>query len=950
MKILNKHKVRLKRVSFLFIILLMMLFPAYLMNFSNYTDISENLSEDSNKDNEFNNIEDLKPSVLGNDTWWDTDFAYRQLITITNPYNANFTDFGVSLIFNYAELGSKIQSDLDDIRIIENDDLRNYYVIKDYPSIDLATIWFDTNISQSTTESDTYLYFGNSLTGNAEASGVSDSFGWVKNGDFEYDIDSSQNFEPYGWYFSHNPVETIKGQNNPSSAEYNSSVSSIESFVNKLIDDPQNAERIGNGDYTYKWGTPGTKLHTDTINDYAGTLFTYPFKVPIIQGGEISLNVYRNIRTYRFERPKKLVEGLNVDGYFLRILNGSAAYYSTDPDQHDDSDIYNTNYDNYGEIYDGYSEYNPSSKRWLPLEDQTKLIDYDTHITTNIIKDTLSDTASNGELTGTIKINLTQYMGKEIFFEFGVWGDESNAQFQTKSAFFQVDDVRFNYTLTASIEELQAHSSDITIIAKDVDGRIVPNTEIFIINNSAKGTGGFIVDSKVATDGKITFTDLPRGRYNISANYTLGSQEVEVFNSSKSGIGPYYINGINYTIDIQLDLWTIDFEIVDWDGVPLKYGYIEINESKDGAFLDNLTLDSNGKATFRWLNRSSYYYKVYYDNEDYGDFIPLSLNESYIYRSQYIQNNVKFRDHTINLNESSIGSFSVSERIYTNGSKTELSNKKILKANIALTDMQNYLEEVSIYYIDKDNSTVGNIIYSKVYGATNITDDFIELDFTHIDNDNLRSDNYEVHGLLIEVDGFNSTISNGRIKVDLIESCNIYNRTALAMLNIRVIENYGSAESPEGDPRSATIKVIDDLTGQPLVNLTSFNDRDGNAYSLKNGYETPFWFLIGRKYNFSLDIANITDAPFNISYVNPTQWTPGQAKIYEYNYTLYGNSSITFNLRLEGTGVNITDYDTAFNRTDGTGEAYWGETISFWADYKGGWFRRNIDLKENDIC
>ena len=85
MKIRNIQKLRLRKISILLVILLTILFPAYLMNLSNFTDISENFREDSNKDNDFNIIEDLKPSVLGNNTWWDTSFGYRKLFKITNP-------------------------------------------------------------------------------------------------------------------------------------------------------------------------------------------------------------------------------------------------------------------------------------------------------------------------------------------------------------------------------------------------------------------------------------------------------------------------------------------------------------------------------------------------------------------------------------------------------------------------------------------------------------------------------------------------------------------------------------------------------------------------------------------------------------------------------------------------------------------------------------------------
>jgi hypothetical protein len=896
------------------------------MSFPNFKGIPTNLNKDVEEDDIVHNLENLKSSALGNDTWWDTSFGYRKLLKITNPNNYKFTDYGISVNFNYLELAGKIQSSLDDIRIVENGIERKYYVVKDYPSIGFASVYFDTNVSQSTTEYDTYMYF-NKTVGNNEASGILDSFGWVKNGDFELDNSTDQYFDPYGWTFSHDQVDQIKDVTNAREA-VNNSPTSYAFFENNLVsmdDLTVSAERIESGYYAYKWGTIGATLPQIASKDYVGTFYSYPFKVPIIEGGKIGLNVYRNVRTYMFEDPATSLPTISEDGYFLRICNGTDSKYTADVDNHENV---GSGYTSWIETYGGYAYVSPNQKT-LKYEDELKEhFEIDPRIYTR------SGTINDGDLTGSIEIDLTDYMGEEIFIEFGAWGPEDGSGEIHKSGFFQVDDIRFNYTISAEMQEIQSQVSTVELIVKDVDGRSVPTAEVMIVDNTyAKGSPEYTVASGTTSNGRITFNDVPNGYYNITANYTLGSMEEEVFNSIDSGTGPYYFNGISYTQDIYTNLWTIDFEIVDWDGIPLTYGYIEVNDSLGGPLKDTLTLDSNGKATFRWLNQPSYYYKVYYDNADYGTFSPTPLNESYIYRSQYNQNDVKFREHDINLNETSIGSFSISERIYTDGSRTELSNKKINKANITLSDIDDYIEEISIYYIDKDDLTAGNLLYSKVYSTTNITDDYIELDISQNNNDNLKNDNYEAYGLLIEINGFNSTQNNGEITVGLTETCNIYNKTALARLNIRVIENYGSAESPEGDPRSATVRVIDDLTGQSLVNLSSFSDRDGFAYSPKNGFETPFWFLTGRKYNFTIDVANATGASFNITHIEPTQWIPGAAKINEYNYTLNSNSSITFNLRLEGTGINITNYDTAFNGTFGTTEAMWGENLNFWAEF-----------------
>ncbi|MFW9942642.1 MAG: hypothetical protein ACFFFT_16510, partial [Candidatus Thorarchaeota archaeon] len=315
MKIRDIHKKQLKKVSLLLILVVMIFFPAYLINFSNLTAISRNINDETVIGNEINNLDGLRPSVLGNDSWWDTSFGYRKLLKITNPYNYNFTDYGISVSFNYMELAGKIQSSLDDIRIVENGIERKYYVAKDYPSIGFATVYFDTNVSQSSTEYDTYMYF-NKTVGSNEASGVLNSFGWVKNGDFELDNSTAQYFEPYGWTFSHDQVDQLKDVSNSREA-VNHSETSYAFFENNLvsIDDlTPSAERVESGYYSYKWGAQGNLLPQVSCQDYVGTFYSYPFKVPIIEGGKIGLNVYRNVRTYMFEDPAPSLPTISEDG------------------------------------------------------------------------------------------------------------------------------------------------------------------------------------------------------------------------------------------------------------------------------------------------------------------------------------------------------------------------------------------------------------------------------------------------------------------------------------------------------------------------------------------------------------------------------------------------------------------------------------------------------------
>ena len=585
----------------------------------------------------------------------------------------------------------------------------------------------------------------------------------------------------------------------------------------------------------------------------------------------------------------------------------------------------------YIEAYGGNDKYSPSGKYWNPLgelQDHDGPGSYDT--------ESIGGWSIDGELTGTIYYDVTSYMGQEIFLEAGTWGEELgllNQNAGEKQGLLQMDNIGFNYTLTASIDEVQAHNSTLTIIARDVDGSLVPNAEINLVNNSiAKGMPGHVVSSSYTdSNGRLTFSLIPNGRYNITANYTRGSREIEVFSSYESGLGPYYFNGIFYTQEIELDIWTIDFEITDWDKIPLNLGYIEVNESLGGSLIDKLVLDENGKATFRWQNATRYYFSVFYDNDDYNGN-PILLNESYVYRNFYERSGVKYRSQSfgvINTNKNSFGSnsYSVSELVYTNGSRTVFGNRRIIRFNVTLSNMVNQLTNVSIYYIDKDNSTgIGdeNLVYYEEEYNPGDDDDFIEMDVPSIDNTKLASEKFAIYGLLIHANGINFTLCNGIITIETIETCNIFNRTDLARLNIRIIKKEGGVEVPY----PALIKVIDMKTGQMLVNLTSRLDRDGYAYTPT--HDLPFWYLKDRIYNITINSLNVTNVEFNVTYISPAnQWYPTDKDgIKWYNYTLYGGSSITFNLifRID---VNITNYITAFFNASGTGEVFWGDNLTF---------------------
>ena len=115
-----------------------------------------------------------------------------------------------------------------------------------------------------------------------------------------------------------------------------------------------------------------------------------------------------------------------------------------------------------------------------------------------------------------------------------------------------------------------------------------------------------------------------------------------------------------------------------------------------------------------------------------------------------------------------------------------------------------------------------------------------------VDNAKLKSENYEVYGLIIEVNGKNFTLNcNGQITINTLETCFIYNKTALARINIELRQKTGTGILPA----FGKVKVLDDETGEYIINLTASSNTNSIALDAPDDTGLPFWYLIGNVYN-----------------------------------------------------------------------------------------------------
>jgi hypothetical protein len=938
MKRNRRIKMEMKTLTFILIVLFSSMFMIFPMNSS---DSETNLNE-INYSDEVNNIlpEPLEiigsphSSKISNAPWWNGSWRYRQLINVTNPnINFAFTNYTTTLVFNYTTqvANGTMNGDLSDIRIVQNGVLRKYYYLKDYPKTDFVTVWFDIDIGKSPNHIDTdnvFLYFNGSgiyetvdpdyyMDESKASNNTRDAMGWIRNGNFELDGESGQKLttEVFGWTYTNAA---------PSSFDSNGELEESTNYMHELTEENSNQTRTF-GNWSFKWGELGDWILTETTpdppaegHDFEGTLYTYPFVVPKVEGigVNLQLEVYRNFRCYASVSSHEM-------GFYIRLCES----YSSNVNDHNQYIL--------KEKYDITSQPGGTT-----VSDGSFF--YDTR------NDVIQPFSNDGEVTGKISINLdSDDWGKLLFLQVGTYGKESTKQ----TAFAQVDNVSFNYELnTALNEEIQVAGGEVSFITKDVDGRIVPNAEVTINRNY--GTyierGPYLSSEE---DGSVSFYNVENGYWNVTVNYTIPGLEEVVYNSSTT-LTEYFVDSTGPVYELMLNMSTIDFEILDSGGYPLTYGYINVSYDQGGAALDILQLQNDGKATFRWLNRSYYYYQVYYNNTDYSPN-PTPLNASYIWRDNYANYPVgdKHQFHTLDINVNNqappSGQYNVKQRIYTNNSMTQISNIKLINLSISIQNNE-FLKNVSVYYIDSSDNTdtmSHRIFFDDSYVGE--TGDNITIDLMRVFNSKLSSENRLAYGLLIDVWGVNSSICTGDIEVNMTEAWHILNRTGISKLNIRVLGDGATLSDA-----IVTIKSNSTILGNS-VNTTLISDKNRDSFAFSTN-DLPFMFLNGYYYNFSVrwESAAVQDT-FNVSGPDPSQWAPNtyvgwyNYSLLKYNFTLEFDIDMgtidpsEYKLKFE----NLTSPESVVWENNVTVQVYFNKTEDNWGTYSNVTAPDSIQLK-----
>ncbi|MFX1344471.1 MAG: LamG-like jellyroll fold domain-containing protein [Promethearchaeota archaeon] len=558
------------------------------------------INEEEETDQEISILPTLSNGI-GEDPWWNASYRWRQCINITNPRDYNLTDNFVSIEFDYTDLVNNydMDSELYDVRIVENDIVRNYYVKKDFPSIGLATIWFETNSTSSESEYDTYMYWGNASINNRGVNHV--------------------NYDPSGkawWSFE----EGSGGRGSTVIDSLNFANATLWSTGSGYTPDYDSDSAVGsyslNFDGSHDFVYINDEMNFTQPNEITAVTVSCWFKT-FYTGSSYS----SNWAFFDFDRSEYF-------NFYIDPRDGKIGFSTSANGHSGQHDFYGSNTGlNDGEWHFASVVYDGNDKIIYVdgVEDNRAINVYggDGIGTTTDRWGFFGDGSEASSVNGGR--NNIYYSGNidEIrYFDYAVAPDE-------------IEWLANYYRIETDLLSITERAASVTIVVEDVDGRRVPGAEVSLWDNLTHilEVGSTTYTEYTSSEGTVSFTGVPFAFYNITVNYTTysGSYEEIVYDGRTEPAGEVEFKGLFVSANVTADLWTIDFEVKDWDGDPFNFGYINVSKESAIDVVDSIPLNSVGNATFRWLNAASYNYTIYYNNTDYYSH-PTSLNASIINR------------------------------------------------------------------------------------------------------------------------------------------------------------------------------------------------------------------------------------------------------------------------------------------------------------------------------
>ncbi|MBN1801462.1 MAG: hypothetical protein JW891_08150 [Candidatus Lokiarchaeota archaeon] len=781
----------------------------------------------------------------GLDPWWNEYFRFRRCINLTNNNDDNLTNFRTYIEIDTTDLiPDKMQADLGDIRIVENGVLRDYYCTLDGTT---ARIWFKTNISAQASEYDTYLYYGNTTC--------------------SYDPSYYKEYE-FGraWYTFDD--DTVLGSTS-------------------IVKDKMGHQVVNPSAYDHD-----ATLYGLGVNPQVG------YKEESVNGKSIKFN---DTQTAAYmSAPYTLLNGLTdfTICFWAKRQSAGTEYII--------SGTTGTNH-NYM-LMDAPSIQEWSFYVWRRGTSGTHIY------TNNLPTDGLIYSnpgspiiiASGGLIIAQEQDSLgggfdasqayCGYIDEMRFFDYGISDDEMTWLYERTELAFEL------------LEE-RIRAADVTIVVKDVDGRRITDGKATVYFWNASDNTQLIQSHTAGYDGTALFTDVAYDNYTITVNYTktlpdLSVKKLQIYNSSNKG-GDIEFSGLIYTEHLITDLWTIDFRVLDANGIRVNMGYIVIYDEDDSA-LANLTLDANGEARFIWENRTGGYdYSIYYINSDITPRITL-IKEGTVRPVDKTDTLIVSEKNKKNSGESE---YEVQESLYVNGSSLiSRGENTVIDARIEMTGMNTGIDIVQVEFYDIDLGSTEEIIDYKSY-----SDSRTELSLVYRAAEDY---DYDVYGIKLDVVGSNSSECLGVIKITLTYARVEEITVDIARMNIKIVDSQFF-----NPVTGLTVKVY--LTGtETLVSNSLKTGADGFARGQSTGM--AFWYNISLDYNITIWQTQSLQYQF---YVNQSDQSYDSSLLWGYNYSLpAGSIDLILAVRF-GDDNFITRFTNGTEEGSPIQEYLWGQDI-----------------------
>ena len=563
-------KTKLKALLILLVILLINIYAFDFAGKESYTS-SDPGTKDRENDESIMNAPEL--SIFGEDPWWNVSFAHRRLINITNNNDVNLIDYTVAIKFNHTKLMNDappgMQSDLGDVRIVENGVLRNYYGQTDYTDGgDMATIWFETNVSANSEEYDTYLYYG---TKTVEVPGS-----------YYMEDHIPQNW----WRFEEGSGSTA-----------DDSIGDNDGTLNNMQPDDWVTGKLE--DYC---------LDFDGSNDYVS------MDDDTIPSTEFSISLWFYARSSTGIIYDQAMGAPYYSGsgrkYFCIYLDSGVLRWEFEDANDGDWRISHT----LTNPTDTWHHVVATAEWQQPSGYENQSLWVDEQLVATQERNIAGKPYLNPPYVG---YRILDYLVPNAYFD-GMIDDIRIYDYTVESE--DMDWLYTNYKVETALNEEQPRSASMQVNAIDLYGNYIPYADISIYNGTALGTP---LQSKIAdSDGSVIFGGLGVSSQGYNFSVSISSNTIpgyfEVVNRTTKA---FPLETLFREINLTCDVSTHIFSVIDIDGAPVESGWIMVGNSTPGfGEIRNCTIDSSGNAQFWWVNSTPYEYNytVYYRNDNYN--------------------------------------------------------------------------------------------------------------------------------------------------------------------------------------------------------------------------------------------------------------------------------------------------------------------------------------------